>query len=379
MSARADVAVVGGGVIGCAVAREFARRGRRVVLLERGIPGGEASGVAAGLLSPQADGSEPGPFLDLCLESRALYPDWVRAIEAESGRAVSFRRTGILRCARSVEEESRLERTIRWQRAAGLPLREVDASEAAALSGSPLFPELRRALFFPEDGIVDAGRLTEAAAESARAAGVDLRLRTPVRSFRIEAGRCRGIETDSGSLAADLTVDAAGAWAAFPGELPLDLPVSPVKGQLAVARLPGPPPDTVVENEEVYLVPWREGRILAGATVEHAGFDKTVTPQAMSGLMEAAARLLPAAESARFEQGRAGLRPGTPDGRPLLGPTRIDGFWLATGHFRNGILLAPVTARLLADAADGARAPELAPFLADRFAGRERVAAERFG
>jgi glycine oxidase len=157
------------------------------------------------------------------------------------------------------------------------------------------------------------------------------------------------------------------------------LPVSPVKGQLAVARLPGPPPDTVVENEEIYLVPWREGRILAGATVEHAGFDKTVTPQAMSGLMEAAARLLPAAESARFEQGRAGLRPGTPDGRPLLGPTRIDGFWLATGHFRNGILLAPVTARLLADAADGARAPELAPFLADRFAGRERVAAERFG
>jgi glycine oxidase len=174
-------------------------------------------------------------------------------------------------------------------------------------------------------------------------------------------------------------VDAAGAWAAVAASLPAPVPVHPVKGQLLVTRLKGPELATVVESEEVYLVPWRDGRILAGATVEHAGFDKTVTSEAMTGLLAAAGRLLPAASAAAIEEGRAGLRPGTPDAMPLLGPSRIDGFWLATGHFRNGILLAPITARLLADAADGASVPQLAPFGAERFAGAESAATERFG
>jgi glycine oxidase len=378
MSPHADVVVVGGGVIGCAVARELARRGRRVVLLERSVPGREASRVAAGLLSPQSDAGAPGPLVDLCLESRALYADWTRAIEQESGKAVGFRRTGILRVALSRGEESRLLEAARWQQAAGLPVRELDAAQAASQAGLPLSPDLRRALYFAEDGIVDAGRLAEATAEAAKAAGVALHPNTPVRGFRIEAGRCRGVETDGGSVTADLTVDAAGAWAAFPGELPISVPVSPVKGQLVVARLPGGPPETVVESEEVYLVPWRDGRVLAGATVESVGFDKRVTPEAIAGLMGAAARLLPAADAATVDEGRAGLRPGTPDGLPLLGPTRLDGFWLATGHYRNGILLAPVTARLLADALDGAHVPVWSPFLAERFVGTPS-AAERFG
>jgi glycine oxidase len=379
MNRRADVAVVGGGVIGCAVARELALRGRKVLLLERGRMGAEASGVAAGLLSAQADATEPSEFFSLCLESRRLYSEWVPALEAQSGLATGWRTTGILACALSAQEQRRLERKIGWQRALGLPVREVEASDAAAIAGLPLSRALRRAVLFPEDGIVDSGRLMAALARAAGAAGVQMEAPVAVQSLRIAAGRCTGVETDAGTVFADLTVDAAGAWASFAGALPVSVPVVPAKGELLVLRLPEGSLATVVESAEIYLVPYGDGRLLAGATVEDAGFDKRVTDEARAMLLAAAARLLPAAAGATVLEGRVGLRPATPDGLPLLGPTALPGLWLATGHFRNGILLAPITARLLADAADGKSPAALSPFLADRFGRVESVPAERFG
>jgi glycine oxidase len=371
MSRSADVVVVGGGLIGCSLAAELARRGQSTVVFERAEPGGEASGAAAGMLSPQADAAEPSPFFDLALESRGLYPDWARRAGEETGVDVGHRRTGLIRVlpADASPEGDAARASAGWQRARGLRVEELACEELPREIAERLDPLARRVLFYPDEAVVDPRRATRAAWLLAERSGARVETGTSVRRFTIERGACRGVETDAGPISSRAVVDAAGAWAAFDGSLPVAVPVVPVRGQIVEIRLSGRPLQTVLSSEEVYLVPREDGTALVGSTLEHVGFRKEVTAGAIRQLLDAAARLCPEVTSARFVTAWAGLRPGTPDGWPLLGESGVEGLYLAAGHFRNGILLAPATARHMADLLTGRPAPELSPFSVDRFAG----------
>jgi len=360
---RADVAVVGGGLIGCSIARELAIRGLDVVLLERQRPGDEASSAAAGLLAPQSEAARPGPFFELGLESREMYPGWIAQLAEETGVDTGYRRCGILRCSFRAD----LWQEFGWQAAAGYSLELLGPEAIADRTPRRLNGEIRKALFFAEEAIVDSARLTQAVAESARKRGVRILEQTAVRRFLIDKGHCEGVETDRGRVSAAQVVLAAGAWSAFDTGLPFEIPVEPVRGQMVELKPADFELPTVVQSDDVYLVPRAGGSLLAGATVERAGFRKEVTPAGVAGILSAAMALLPDLAQAQFMRAWAGLRPGTPDGWPILGPSPVAGLFLATGHFRNGILLAPVTALRLADAITRTGAPDLAPFAVERF------------
>ncbi len=370
MTGRPDVVVVGGGIIGCALAAELAARGRAVTVLERGEPGGEASGAAAGMLTPQHEAREQDAFFDLALESRELYPAWIGRLFEETGLEVGYHRTGLLHCRYEGEAGGPVAARWAWQRASGLAVVERSRDALAREVAGRLSPEVAEAVFFPNEAVVDPRRLTRAVRLLAERRGVRVLTGTPVAGFRIHNGTCRGVETAAGAIEAAAVVDAAGAWAAFDPSLPMKLPVRPVRGQIVELRLPGRPLETIVSSDEVYVVPRTDGSVLLGSTVEHVGFRNEVTAEAVGSLIAAAVRLVPALGEARFVTAWAGLRPGTPDGLPILGASPVPGLFLAAGHFRNGILLAPVTARRLCDlVADGRGGEALVPFSVERFAG----------
>lgn len=366
-ASTADVLIVGGGVIGCSLARELAGRGLRVTVVERGNPGEEASLAAAGLLAPQSEAEAPGPLFDLALESRSLYPEWARGLESETGMEVGYRRFGVLRCSFGDPDDELLLESLLWQVRAGLPLERLGAAEIGTRFGDRLSREVRSGLFFPEDGIVHNGWLMRALRRALDIRGTQVLEGSRALSFRIENGSCRGIETDAGPLEAGAVVDAAGAWAGFDSALPFTVPVEPVRGQIVELRPKDDPLPTVVQSREVYLVPRPDGTVLAGATIEHVGFQKDVTAEAVAALTRAALRLVPSLKDASFSRAWAGLRPGTPDGLPLLGPCEVPGLFFAAGHFRNGVLLAPATALLLADLVTGARSSAPLAFSPRRF------------
>ncbi len=364
---RTDVLVVGGGLIGCALAAELAARGRAVTVIERAEPGAEASGAAAGMLAPQAEARGRDALFDLALESRNLYPAWVRTLEEETGIDVGYRRTGLLRCVFPDSPPGSLAAQIAWQRAAGLAVGERRADELAEEVGGRLSPDVAGAAFFPEEGMVDPRRLTRAAWLLAQRRGVRVQTGVTVLGFRIEGGVCRGVETETGMILADSIVDAAGAWAAFDLFLPLSVPVQPVRGQIVELRLRERPLETMVSCDDVYLVPRPDGSVLLGSTFEHVGFRKEVTAEAVERLIAGAVRLVPELRSARFVTAWSGLRPGTPDGLPVLGGCGVPGLFFAAGHFRNGILLAPVTALAVADLLTEGAPRDLSPFSIERF------------
>lgn len=362
MKATADVAIVGGGVIGLALARELSSRGADVVVIERGRAGEEASSAAAGLLSAQSDAASPSAFFDLALESRDLYPDWTDALLQETGLDAGWRRTGVLRCG---AEES-LARFL-WQLDAGLAVERLDARNVARVSGGRAAPGIGSGLFFPADAVVHSKRLVGALRRSLEIRGVPMEEGVAVTRFRVEGGVCRGVETSSGAVASSRVVDAAGAWANLDPTLPFAIPVEPVRGQI-VELDDNAGFSTVLESEEVYLVPRSDGRLLVGATVERTGFVKEVTAAGVTGLLTAAIALAPALGNARVAGAWAGLRPGTPDGLPLLGESPVRSLILAAGHFRHGILLAPLTALLIADVVTGSGSRDLSAFSPARFA-----------
>lgn len=361
----ADVVIVGGGVIGCALARELAGRGARVTVIDKGQPGGEASWAAAGLLAPQAENIAPGPLLDLALESRRLYPRWSEELVAETGIDVGYRACGILRCA--LPGERRPFEAFDWQRAAGLCLEPCGAAAISSRSGGAAAPEISEGLFFPEEGVVNNRLLTAALRVSAEGRGVTFLAQTLALRVVSRGGRCAGVETDRGVLASGSVVNAAGAWAGF--DAASGVPIEPVRGQIVEIESPRPLP-TVLESADVYIVP-RGDSLLLGSTAERAGFEKKVTAGAVERLIAAAARLVPSLAKAAFLGAWSGLRPAAPDGLPVLGPARLPGLFLATGHYRNGILLAPVTSLVMADEISGGAARDLRPFSVQRFGGEE--------
>ncbi|HEY6929397.1 MAG TPA: FAD-dependent oxidoreductase, partial [Thermoanaerobaculia bacterium] len=214
----------------------------------------------------------------------------------------------------------------------------------------------------------DGARLTQALARSAEQRGVRILREVSARRFLLRGGACFGIETDRGPIEAGQTVDAAGAWAGFDSGLPFAVPVVPIRGQMVELQTAGRELPVVVQSDSVYLVPRPGGSVLAGATLERAGYHKEVTARGITELIGAAVALVPDLSEATFVRAWAGLRPGTPDEWPILGPTPVPGLFLAAGHYRNGILLAPITARLLADRLTGASTRDLTPFSIARFA-----------
>jgi glycine oxidase len=364
-----DVAIVGGGVIGCAVARHAARAGLRVVVVERGVPGAEASWAAAGMLSPLAEAAGPGPMLDLLLAARELYPDYAAALGEETGIDVGYSDAGTLFLALREEDEPELLARFAWQRAAGLPVERLDAAAARAAEPA-VSPELRFALRFPGDHQVDNRALTEALRLSATAAGAEFRTGVEAAALLREGNRVAGVACADGSrIAAGAVVLAGGAWAGRLGGLPRPLPVEPVHGQLLAIESSPPLFRHVVDSPRCYLVPRASGRVIVGATVEHTGERKAVTPWGLTRLLTAAVEIAPALEHAPVVESWSGLRPGTPDHLPILGPDpEVAGLVYATGHYRNGILLAPLTGqRMGALLAEGTWPAALDPFTIGRF------------
>jgi glycine oxidase len=365
----ADVAVVGGGVIGCAVAYYAARAGARVIVLERDGLGAEASSAAAGMLAPLAEDARPGPFLDLALASLARYSPLADDLRAITGLDVELQTAGLLRLALDDAAAARYQANLGWQAALGLPVRWLDAAATRALE--PLVPsDVRGAVLSAAEHQVNPSRLVEALARAAMAHGAELRQGAPVQGLARAGARVVGVRLAGETLAAGHVVLATGAWSAAGGDwLGTPLPVAPVKGQMIAIRPVGALPRHTLYGHQGYLVPKADGTVHVGATVEQAAFDRRVTAAGVGSLLALLPALAPALADGAFVRAWAGLRPGTPDHLPLLGAVPgLEGISLATGHYRNGILLAPITGELVAQAALG-RVPSLslAPFEVARF------------
>jgi len=347
MTRGADAVILGGGIIGAAIAYELAKEGRRVVLLEKGAVGRQSSWAAAGLLTPIHVAAYPAPLASLCSDSERLYERWIHDLAAPE---VEYRAGGALVPLFDDRDEGDASALEAWRRKEHRPVERLDA--AAALAMEPLVSrEIRGALLLPDVAQVRNHRLTRALAEAAKRHGAEVRAESEAIGFLRVPGRVNGVKTARGDLFANETVVAAGAWS---GDLlagvDLDLPVRPVRGQMVLLRGPAGALNKAVISHDSYLIPRSDGRILVGSTMEEAGFDATTTADGVSFLLARAKRLAPGVGNFAVETTWAGLRPATPDRLPYLGrPPGAEGLIVATGHYRNGILLAPVTAKIVSD------------------------------
>lgn len=356
--------MIGGGVIGLAVAFRLRCRAVRVTVLERSAPGGGTSALAAGMLAPVAEADpRERPLLALGIQAARAYPDFVSELSERSGRDPGYLRCGTLIAARDRDEGEALERELRIRRELGLEVMRLRPSEARRREPA-LAPSLRGALELPDDHAIDPRKLTAALAEALRRSGGQIRSGAQVAAVQISRGAVRGVRLLSGEqIAAGAVVIAAGVWSPHLGGIPEDarVPVRPVKGQILRLHDPAGPGllTRVLRMPPAYLVPRGDGRYVLGATMEERGFDQTVTAGAVFELLRDASELLPGASELVIDELSAGLRPGTPDNAPAIGPGALAGLHWATGHFRHGILLAPLTAELVAAAAlDGQGVPE---------------------
>lgn len=358
------ILIIGAGVMGCAVGRELALAGCDVTLLEKAIPGAEASSAAAGILGAQSETDGPGVFLDLCLRSRALWPQFARDLQQESDVAIGYLNRGLLEVFTEDAGAERAETRARWMHDAGLRASLLTRAEALALEPA-LGPAVRGALHVPDDGSVEPPCLARALAVAAARAGVKFRENAQVQRVVIEDGAVRGVLLADALLRADAVVVAAGAWTdLLPGLAARRTAIEPVHGQLIMLDTRRPILQRTLATHGGYIVPRADGRVVVGATTETTGFRKQVTAGGLQRVLGVALDLVPALAEAAVLQHWSGLRPFAVDGLPLLGAHEwVLGLHFATGHHRNGILLAPVTARVVADAVLG-RAPgmDLRPF-----------------
>ncbi len=341
-----DAVIAGGGVIGLACAWQAARSGAKVALIDRAAPAGAATRVAAGMLAPvgELDFGEEA-LLEMTIASAGLYPEFVADLERATGIQVGYSRCGALYVALDRDEAGVLQRTRDLQRSLGfdadwLPPRDCRRLEAG------LAPSLHGGIHVAGDAVVDPRALAEAILVAARSEGVEVLAGCEIERSLIAAGRIEGVASARGELRAAAVVLATGAWSGQASWLPPEArpPVRPVKGQALELYGDGPTCERIVASERVYLVPRNDGRLIVGATMEEQGFDTRVTAGGVHELLREAYRLLPDVAELEMVGAAAGLRPGTPDNLPLVGPGELEGLILATGHHRNGVLLAPWTA-----------------------------------
>ena len=369
-----DAVIVGAGVIGLACAWLAARRGLRVRVLERGQPGDGASGVAAGMLAPVGEatwGEEE--LLKLALRSHALWPEFATQLAATAGRDPGFLELGAVHVALDRDEASELRRRFELMRSLDLEavwLRPHDARELEP----GISPSCAAGVHAPHEAAADPPLLLEALRLAADAEGAEILTGTDVREPLLDDGRLAGVRTaDGAEHRAESTVLATGAWSGAAEWLPVEArpPVRPVKGQILTLKGPAGAPvcERIVVSERVYIVPRPDGRVIVGATVEEQGFDTRVTAGGVHELLREGYRALPDVAELELSEMVAGLRPGTPDNAPLIGSAELDGLVYATGHYRNGILLAPVTAEAVAAELAGEQTEvDASAFSAARFA-----------
>lgn len=345
---RYDSVILGGGIIGSALAEELARRGQRVCVIERETIGCEASKAAAGILSAKTDLDEPGPFFDFCQASMAMYPAWVRHLERQSGLRIGYAKRGILSMTLTRQGEHEMASRARWQRRMGITVerwsgRRIRAKEPQA------HPDVRAGYFFPDEAQLDNVILMDALALACRRAGVKVLERAVARRLLVRGKTVRGVATSRGDCLAEVVVNCLGSWAEG---LPRGLPrVVPARGQMLSFDAPKALLRRAIMSEEAYGVQRGTGELIVGSTVEFAGFDKRLTLAGMRKILSGFARMIrpEALERCTFRSAWAGLRPCSPDRKPIIGPGHFRGLYLAIGHFRHGILLAPATARAVAD------------------------------
>lgn len=345
--ASTDIIILGGGIIGCALAEELARRGESVTLLERGLIGAEASSAAAGILSAQMDVPRPGVFFDLCQAARSAYPGWVRHLQRESGQAVGFMRNGVLYLAATHAENKRMQARARWQAKEGLPVEQWSMGELRrhepAVDG-----RFKAAFHFPLEGQVDNVLLMRALEAVCRKAGVVIKEETAAKRLIVKQRAVSGVETDRGVFHASIVVNTVGSWAGR-SAFPVRLPVEPARGQIVSFASPKQLFRRPVVTERAYIVQRNDGQILLGSTIERAGFDRALTVSGMHDILCGSQKISSKLAQCHYLDAWAGLRPYSRTGNPILGATKIRGVYAAVGHFRHGILLAPVTATLMAD------------------------------
>jgi glycine oxidase len=352
------VAVAGGGAIGLAVAWRAAQRGLRVTVLERDAPGSGASSVAAGMLAPVTEASPlERPLLELGLASAAAYPAFAAELRDASGIDPGYIECGSLLVARDTDEAEALERELEVRETLGLEVGRLRPSQARRREPA-LAPSIRLALEIPSDHAIDPRALTAALAEACRRRGVELRAGAEVGAIEVGSDRVVGARLANGELVpAGQVVVAAGAWSGAIGGIPdpARVAVRPVKGQILRLHDPAGPGllNGVLRMGGGYIVPRGDGRYVLGATMEERGFDTTVTAGAAFELLREAVELVPGIGELVLDELSAGLRPTTADNLPVLGPGALGGLHWATGHYRNGILLTPVTAEIVAGALAG--------------------------
>jgi glycine oxidase len=367
------VAIIGAGVVGLGIAWRLAQRGVAVEVFDRGAAGAGATHAAAGMLAACAE-AEPGEeaLVALGRESQARWPAFAAELKQASGIDVELRREGTLLVALTADDQARLLHHLEFQRKLDLPLQWITAAETRRREPH-LAGKLAGAIWSPEDHQVDNRKLAAALRAAALAAGARIHEHQPVAEIAGN-GRVRGIVlADGRSVAADVVVLAAGAWSRQIGGLapPLLPPVRPIKGQMLALRMDPAAPlvSHVLWGPGVYLVPRLDGRLIVGGTVEEKGFDSTLTAGGLLTLLEAAWRVVPAIEELPIDELWVGHRPGSRDDAPILGPAPLEGLVYATGHHRNGILLAPVTADAIAQLVlDGTIGAVIRPFGIERFA-----------
>jgi glycine oxidase len=374
---RPKTVVIGAGVIGLSIAWRLAQAGCQVTVYERAEAGRGASWAAAGMLAAAVE-TEPGEenLLALTLESQELWPGFAREIEAASGVSVGYRDEGTMVVALTRDDAEHLRFTYEFQKGLGLDLDWLSGAEARRREPH-LRPGIPGAVLSPRDHQVENRLLACALVEAARRSGAVLHEHCPVREIDLSGGRARGVVTDRGRDPADAVILAAGAWSREIGGVPATHlpPVRPIKGQMLALLMDAAAPllRHVIWLPRGYLVPRLDGRLIVGATVEERGFDETLTAGGLLALIEGAWRAVPAIEELPVAETWVGFRPGSRDDAPMLGPSGIDQFVVATGHHRNGILLTPITAATISSYVLTGRMPEIAlPFTPERFVDRRR-------
>jgi glycine oxidase len=370
----AEVVVIGGGVIGLTIARALALRGASdVCLIERSSLGHEASFAAAGMLAPQAEANSRDDFFMLASRSRDMYANFAASLREETGADIELDATGTLYLALTNHDLVEIEKRYEWQAAAGLLVEKLTPAQARELEPC-ISNAVVGALRFPLDVQVENRRLLSALANSVSKLGVGILTETSVESVKIEKDRISGVQTSRGFMSCRKVVVAAGTWSSLIPVSPKSIKtppikIEPIRGQMISLDARPQLSRHVIYTPRGYIVTRQDGRLLAGSTSEHAGFAKQVTAGGIGTILANAQEISPAIANLPIVDTWAGLRPRAPDNLPVLGPcVEIDGLIYATGHYRNGILLAPVTGELIAEAVvDGVLSPLLGPFSPSRF------------
>jgi len=341
-----DAVIAGAGIIGASIALELAEVGLRVALFDAREPGREASWASGGMISPAPENAGMIPFMPISLASVSLYPEFIRRVEAACGMNVGYRQKGAIDVLLDGNVQEEVTTVVALQHGVGLRAEALTPERVRAMEPA-LTEDTQAAIFRPDEASLNTRAFTDATLKAAQHKGVEIHAHHGAKALWKDGKHCKGLTLEKGQVAAKWTIIAAGCFSAKIDGVAPYAPVVPAKGQMIALRCESVPIERILWLEHKYLVPQLDGRIIAGSTIEHTGFDHDVTAGSVELILREVMRMVPGLAAARIEETWAGLRPDSPDHLPIIGPTDLDGLLIATGHFRSGILLAPVTARLI--------------------------------